>query len=240
MTSRNVEKASPSRLKLSLNEAINFNLKSIFIAIPKAGTTSVVSQIKPPGQPLIKAPHLNIVQVRDTIYTYLLKLSLGRNLEYPTKRVLNDQQLRKESRRIFDAFFKFASVRNPWARAVSLYSRREGVRVAGHISFQDFCERHIYASDTCIYPTLHANQIDWLIDESGDVVMDYIYKVENFEQAVKEIYDQTDGRIQLKVTRANHNPKSKSQSYRDLYNDHTRQLIAKRFEKDIDYFQYTF
>lgn len=240
MASQKDENTSVTRPQITLNEAINFNLKSIFIAIPKTGTTSVVSQIKPLGKPLIQAPHLNIVQVRDTIYTYLLKLSLGRNLGYPTQGVVSDQQLREESRRIFDTFFKFASVRNPWARAVSLYSRREGVRVAGHISFQDFCERHIYASDTCIYPTLHANQIDWLTDESGNMVMDYIYKVENFDKAIEEIYEQTDGRIQLKVKRANHNPQSQSQSYRDLYNDHTRQLIAKRFEKDIDYFKYAF
>jgi hypothetical protein len=140
--------------------------------------------------------------VRDIIYTYLLKLSLGKNLGYPTKGVVSNFQLRERSRQLFNDFFKFASVRNPWARAVSLYSRREGVRVAGHISFEDFCERHIYASDTCIYPTLHTNQLDWLVDESGHMIMDYVYKVENFDQAVKEITERTNERIKLVVKRS--------------------------------------
>ncbi len=112
--------------------------------------------------------------------------------------------------------------------------------MSGGISFENFCEKHIYASDTCIYPTLHANQLDWLVDESGEMVMDYIYKVENFDQAVQEIAERTNGRVQLSIRRSNYNPQSKSREYRNLYNDRTRRLIAERFEKDIDYFKYTF
>jgi hypothetical protein len=28
--------------------------------------------------------------------------------------------------------------------------------------------------------------------------------------------------------------------YRDMYSERTRKIIAQRFEKDIDHFQYTF
>lgn len=225
---------------LNLNEAINFDLKSIFIAVPKTGTTSVRTQIRPPGKQLISAPHLNIIQVRDIIYPYLLKKALGKNSEFPTKGTVSDQELREESYQIFSTFFKFSSVRNPWARAVSLYHRREGVKVSKQMTFETFCEHHFYASDTCYYPTLHVNQIDWLVDESDELVMDYVYKVEDFDKALKEIEEQTDGRIKLKVRQSNKNPKSKSNSYRDVYSDHARKIIAKQFEKDIDFFKYTF
>ncbi len=70
--------------------------------------------------------------------------------------------------------------------------------------------------------------------------MDYIYKLEEFSKAIDEIREHTNGRIQLKYKEVNQSSKSKSKTYRDLYTDHTRQLIAKRFEKDIDYFKYTF
>ncbi|MEM0981380.1 MAG: sulfotransferase family 2 domain-containing protein [Cyanobacteria bacterium P01_H01_bin.58] len=223
-----------------LNEAVNFDLQTIFVAIPKTGTTSIRDQIKSTGQPLIAASHLSIIQIRDVLYTYLLRMSLGKNTHYPTQGVLSDVEVREKRQQVFNSFFKFSSVRNPWARVVSLYLRREGIQVSEAISFTEFCESHFYSSDTCIHPTLHINQLDWLVDESGEVIMDYVYKMEEIDEAIKEISDRTDGRVQLKNIRSNQNPQSKSTSYRDLYTDYTRQLIAKRFEKDIDFFEYVF
>lgn len=247
MKSLSIPKNLVSRLSINKekglsfpNEAVNFDLQAIFIAVPKTGTTSVRSQIRPVGQPLISTPHLNIIQIRDILYTYLLKKSLSKNVDYPTKGVMSDAEIREKSHQIFNNFFKFSSVRNPWARAVSLYFRREGVKVAKHLSFDDFCENHFYSSDTCLHPTLHMNQLDWLVDKSGEVIMDYVYRVENFDEAIEEIKERTDGRIQLKPRRSNRNPKSKSGSYRELYTDYTRKLIAKHFERDIDFFEYTF
>ena len=40
-------------------------------------------------------------------------------------------------------------------------------------------------------------------------------------------------------TKLNVNPYSKSHNYRSMYNNKTRKIIEKRFEKDIDYFKYT-
>lgn len=223
-----------------VNEAVNFEKQAIFIAIPKTGTTSVRQQMSSRGKALIYDPHLNIVQVREAIYLYLLLKDLGNNAQFPSRDRKSDTDIRTASQEIFESFFKFSSVRNPWARAVSLYSRREGIEVREKLSFENFCEQHIYASDTCIHPTLHQNQLDWLTDETGEIVMDYVYKVEEFETAIANIRELTNGRIQLEFIKANKNPRSKSTSYRDLYSDRARQLIATRFEKDIDCFKYTF
>ena len=223
-----------------VNEAVNFDSETIFIAVPKTGTTSVRQQLSSKGKALINDPHLNILQVREALYVFLLINALGQNRTFPTQAQASDADLRARSREIFDRCFKFSSVRNPWARAISLYSRYEGVTSKEAISFEAFCEQHLYASDTCIHPTQHQNQLDWLTDESGTVLMDYVYKVEEFEPAIAEIRDRTNGRIQLAYNEANKNPRSQSTSYRDLYSDHTRNLIAQRFEKDIDFFKYTF
>ncbi|NES82663.1 MAG: sulfotransferase family protein [Moorea sp. SIO2B7] len=223
-----------------LNEAVNFDTQSIFIAVPKTGTTSVCSQLRQKGKALIPNPHLSIMQVRNTLYTYLLIKSLGKNANYPTRDLLTDAEIHAKCRQIFATFFKFASVRNPWARAVSLYFRKEGVQMQEQISFETFCENHLYASDTCRQPTLHKNQLDWLVDEDNNCIMDYIYKVEDFNKAIKEISEYTNGRIRLEYRHANRSSQSKAKIYQDLYTNHTRQLIAKRFEKDIDFFKYTF
>lgn len=223
-----------------LNEAVNFEKRCIFIAVPKTGTTSVRLQLRQEGIPLIGNPHLNITQVRDLIYVYLLKTALGRNNTFPSSSIPEDAALRAQANEVFNSFFKFSAVRNPWARAVSLYFRQEGVQVKDRWSFDEFCRKHFYASDTCRHPTLHKNQIDWLCDESGLCIMDYVYKLENFEDAIKEIGERTNGRLQLAIKKKNDSPGSLSQEYRALYTEETKSIIAKRFEKDIDYFKYTF
>jgi hypothetical protein len=223
-----------------LNEAVNFEKRAIFIAVPKTGTTSVRRQLKQRGKALIGNPHLNIVQVRDSLYVYLLKLALGKNNTFPTKSIPTDADLRASANDVFNTFFKFSAVRNPWARAVSLYYRREGVQVNDNLSFDEFCKNHLYASDTCSHPTLHRNQLDWLCDENDKCLMDYIYKVENFDEAISEIAERTNGRLQLANKRENRNPNSRSLKYQEMYSAETKKIIAKRFEKDIDYFKYTF
>jgi len=158
-----------------------------------------------------------------------------RGLELPAKVTADPQSLSDT----FGRFVKFSSVRNPWARAVSLYSRREGVKTRDKMSFADFCRNHMYASDSCRHPTLHHNQLDWICDEDGQCIMDYVYRLEDFDQAINETAERTDGRIQLASKKANQNPNSGSESYRDLYTEETRKLIASRFQKDIEFFKYT-
>lgn len=237
---RNFRRRPKQDMPSILNEAVNFKKQVIFIAVPKTGTTTVRSQLREKGTPLIPNPHLNIMQVRDTLYVYFLKCALGQNTNFPTESVPEDAELRAAAQEVFDTFFKFSAVRNPWARAVSLFFRREGVQLKDRMSFEDFLDKHLYASDTCRQPTLHKNQLDWLCDESGRCIMDYVYKVENFELAIKEIEERTEGRLRLVNRAKNTNPKSPSQNYRELYSNRTRKIIAERFQKDIDYFKYTF
>lgn len=225
---------------LILNEAINFEKQCIFIAVPKTGTTSVRVQIRQQGIPLIPNPHLDIIQVRDSLYTYFLMRSLGKNKSFPSESVPKDKDIRTQANNVFNTYFKFAAVRNPWARAVSLYFRREGVQLKVRRSFDEFCQNHFYASDTCCHPTLHRNQIDWLLDERGEVIMDYVYKLENFEEAIKEVLERTDGRLRIANRILNNNPQSLSRNYRDLYTEKTKKIITERFAKDIDFFKYSF
>ena len=225
---------------LILNEAVNFEKECIFIAVPKTGTTSIRLQLQQQGTQLIPNPHLNIVQVRDSLYVYILRQALGQNYSFPSKVIALDADLHSIAKQVFDNFFKFSAVRNPWARAVSLYSRREGVQARKAMSFDKFCINHMYASDTCRHPTLHQNQLDWLCDENGKCIMDYIYRLEDFDQAVHEIAERTNGRIRLESKKVNVNVNSSSRAYRDLYTEDTKRLIAARFQMDIEYFKYTF
>ena len=223
-----------------VNEAVHLEHKWIFIAIPKTGTTSIRTQLRQIGKPLIPNPHLNILQVRDAIGIFFLKKNLATNKSFPSVEVKTYSQIKIDSASFFSNAFKFSSVRNPWERAVSLFFRKEGVQEQQNLSFDQFIENHLYASDTCVHPTLHKNQLDWICDDSGKILLDYIFKLENFSNAIKDIFERTNGLIRLENTVANKNESSKSSEYRNLYSEKTKKMIAKRFEKDIDTFCFTF
>lgn len=226
--------------ELLLNEAFHEPLRTVFIAIPKTGTTSIRNQLKQDGCFWIPNPHLSILQVRDTIYPYYLCKSLGKNRSFPTQAFPTDQAIREKARQSFESFFKFSIVRNPWARAVSLYFRKEGESVSQKMDFETFCEHHLYASDTCVHPTLQRQQLDWLVDETGRCIMDYVGKLEAMDKAILEIAERTDGRVALAVQHDNKNPRSLAGAYQSLYTARSKKIISQRFEKDIDYFKYSF
>ena len=228
------------RRERNLCDSVNAELEVIFIAVPKTGTTTVRKQISPGRPYLFPHPHLNIMQVRELLYVSELTRSLSANDQFPSRGLATDAELRTRAREKFERYFKFASVRNPWARAVSLYFRSEGLQLSERMTFKQFCVQHQFASDTCYHPSLHRDQLDWLVDESGAMAMDYVYKIEEFADKIGEIREASGGRVNLEAMRLNVNDRSKSTSYRDVYDEETRQLIARRFERDIDTFKYSF
>ena len=126
------------------------------------------------------------------------------------------------------------------ARAVSLYFRNETIQVRETMTFDHFCENYFFASDTCRHPTLHKNQIDWLLDKNGTIAMDQIYKVEEFNTVINKISGKTNGRLKFKNQVLYRNKDSQSSTDRDLYSKRSQKIIAERFEKDIDTFKYPF
>jgi len=223
-----------------INEAIDLERKIIFIGVTKTGTSSIRTQLIQEGEPWVKPSHLNIIQIRDLIYPFLLKQNLAKNHTFPNSQRVSDLEIRKQADTIFEQCFKFSSVRNPWSRAVSLYFRSEGMQMKDKMTFEEFCKQHEYASDTCQNPTLHKNQADWHEDENGNNLMDYVFRIEDFTSEVNVIKEKSNGKVKLQAFSRNKNPNSLSRQYREIYNLNTKNLIAKRFEKDIDLFKYTF
>ncbi len=134
--------------------------------------------------------------------------------------------------------FKFGSVRNPWARVYSLYTRSEAIQCKSVMTFSVFVEKIRFASDTCLHPLRTRNQLDWFIDSDGNILTDYIYRLEDINQAIKDIEDLTSGGIILQKKRLNVN--NRPYDYRDIYGEKERIIVGKLFEKDIDYFKYDF
>ncbi len=181
------------------------------------------------------------------------------------------RQVNEELRFILQAdprvrdYFKFTFVRNPWSRVVSTYQNkikttREKVKLMfaerypglrdgmGFEEFVHFLVEHPQGSDS--HADRHwASQHLFLIDEKGQVLVDYIGKVENLEDDFRKITRQLGlGSLELPVLNTRDGWTGDTASlkqrdphdYRTWYNEETRELVRQRYAVDIDFFKYEF
>jgi hypothetical protein len=140
------------------------------------------------------------------------------------------------SRKEFKSFFKFAVVRNPWARAVSSYK----FRVKSHrIAFDRFVREALVERNKI--PDLDTRQIDaqtlYVHDEAGRLLVDKVLKHENLATEFAEISRTIFGRAELLPAV---NVSLDRRDYRSFYDDATAEIVAKVYAADIEAFGYKF
>lgn len=94
------------------------------------------------------------------------------------------------SRELYERYFTFSVVRNPWARAVSMYRYLDI-----NESFSDFVEKRLMRSlglgEADVDYWFFRPQIDYVTDETGEIIVDRIvhfeYLAEGFEQVAVEV-----------------------------------------------------
>ncbi len=135
---------------------------------------------------------------------------------------------------VFDQYFTFAFVRNPWDWQVSLY--HYALRTPRHHqhklakSFKSFDEY----LDWRVNEDFHT-QKERLCNAKGEIIVDFIGKTEDIEVDFGKICDKLGIESRLPhVNRTQHKP------YTEYYTDSTRALIEKHFIEDIDTFGYSF
>ncbi len=159
-------------------------------------------------------------------------------LGHPPKPHLDISEIKAEiDDLIFEEYFKFGLIRNPWDRVVSLYLRNEGLTMKDKMSFEDFVYWIQNSSDTCIHPTPKKNQLDWFTDVNGQILVDRIYKFEKLEEAWEDISKKINVYHQLPHLNKNAN---KKRHYTEFYTLKTKEVIERKFAIDINYFSYQF
>jgi hypothetical protein len=142
---------------------------------------------------------------------------------------------------IFESFFKFAFVRNPWDLMVSMYHfilrdpavpRHEQVKAAG--SFEGFVD-WVRATADPFPKGITKLQSEMLTDEQGRLLVDYIGHYEQLEEDFADVAR----RVGI-ADRLPHLNRSQHKDYRSYYSDRTRELVGECFKTDIDLFGYTF
>ncbi|GEM_PF-55872 len=144
-------------------------------------------------------------------------------------------------------YYKFAFVRNPYDRLVSWYSMAVNMGPRNRLweymlknsrNFEEFiknCTQTIHDYDgekNCFY-----NQLRYLTDEEGNMIVDFVGRYENLKEDFKKICGIID-LPQVKLPHIRH--KSKHTHYSAYYTPEMREIVAQRYAKDIEFFGYQF
>lgn len=131
----------------------------------------------------------------------------------------------------------FAIVRNPWSRTVSRYTfalHVEGDR-SGNQSFREFLdERHVYGERPYYWHRAIRGwypQIDYVIDEFGKLRCDVL------RFATDDVARYFELSKALKIRNISN---IDGKDYRDFYSTEEHDIVADWYQKDIDYFGFTF
>lgn len=140
----------------------------------------------------------------------------------------------------WDAYFKFAFVRNPWDRLVSWYHMCVQVTDPNPFSryvrdvaptFEDFVTK----ATTGMGERTTRNQLDYVADERGAVIVDYVGRYETLAADFGHVCRRFGLAAELP-----HVNTSAHRDYRDYYTAATRDIVAQRFARDIEHFGYAF
>ena len=117
-------------------------------------------------------------------------------------------------------YFKFTFVRNPWARTVSYWTYEKDTR-----SFRDYC---IEEKDIQFYRIKKP--------DCYELGVDYVGKSENLDQDFNHILD----RLNLPRVEVNTLNKSVYKPYKAHYTSELIDVIADKYEVDIEQFDYEY
>jgi len=139
----------------------------------------------------------------------------------------------------WEKVFKFSIVRNPWDKVVSHYFHRIKTNQTGlgdyPINFKEWVKLTYGEQNPKYYddPKYFMPQFDWLTDDKGEIMVDFIGRFENLENDFQLICKRIDVKADLPFEN-----KSEHKEYQYYYDDETKEIVRRWFRKDIETFKY--
>lgn len=151
----------------------------------------------------------------------------------------NDMQ-KYRTKDFLDAHFKFAFFRNTWERFCSAFFYLEDHYLKKHGSFENFvCE---VCNEVNTYKHNRgwhfAKQTDWLFNLDKNVCLNYVGRFEDINNDFKIICDRLS--VPFTPLKKLNASKRSATTYRDVYTDKTKSLIAEAYAEEIEYFDFKF
>ena len=207
---------------------ISHSRRCIFVHIPKTGGTSIENLVWPPPEE----------RAESDLWMGLIS---GYHNKYQTGGLqhLLARQIREEvGEALFDSYFKFSVVRNPWDRVVSQYlfmQRRPDL--CRFIGLEQGASLKRYLD--LIGLRQHVQwlpQVDFLFDSDGKPLVDFIGRFEDFPKTVRGITS----RLGIFAKVIPHEKRSVRGPHCDYYNEGTRRIVGSLYADDIEAFGYRY
>jgi len=208
---------------------ISHKHKAIFIHVPKTAGTSIVKALKPFDFTI----HFKIFN--SPFYT---KEMLQKGTAFCSKEAIKRLDIVTDTE-IWNKYFKFCFVRNPWDRFVSGYKKPGNTipfvcKKKDNNNFADYC-RNLPDESPILWHT-KLSQTEHITGEKGNIMVDFVGRFENLQRDFNTICD----KIGIKRVRLAWTNMSWHRHYSEYYDDETKEIIAKRYKKDIEMFGYKF
>tara|TARA_B110000444_G_scaffold260638_1_gene308413 strand:- start:1279 stop:2544 length:1266 start_codon:yes stop_codon:yes gene_type:complete len=193
----------------------------------------------------------NVIQKeKDHIYIHIPKTAgssayiqnfsyHGHNSRNPNYIYYKDSNKRKLSK------FSYAFVRNPWDRLVSafFYLKGGGNWLPDEEDYEKYLAKYSNFTDMLlnwdddILNQCHIKeQYKWICDDEENIIVDFVGRFENLQEDFNVVCDKTG----IPRNQLPHTNKTKHKSYTEYYDDETKQIVAEKYAKDIEYFGYKF
>lgn len=213
---------------------LNNNSNYIFYHLYKCAGNSLRDMINP-------IPHL--AHIYKPKYQ-CVELGNAHSLPRDIQKIYYD----KGQKDIYDNYFKFTIVRNPFDWLVSTYYyiikntlHNENTKVSG-MTFSQFLTYYVDVMMKNQGKELGHNKVctlyDYVSDEKGNVIVDYIGKYETLNDDMKFICSKI-GVPYTQVPLINVNNK-RQRGYKQYYDAESIKFVEENFAKDLEYFNYKF
>ena len=134
---------------------------------------------------------------------------------------------------LFNSSFKFAFVRNPWDRQVSLYHYI--LKTSIHPTHEKTKLLGCFKTFVFSRAKLRFSQYSWISDKEGNLLVDFVGRFENLEADFQTLCTKIGISTKLEHVNA-----TDHLHYQHYYDDETRDLTARMHSEDIERFGYTF
>ncbi len=205
---------------------ISHKYKFIFIAIPKTGTHAIRFALR---KHLAKddIEQVGLFVKKKAPYKEIASINHGHISANEIKKAVGEN--------IWNSYFKFACVRNPWDRFISyvffMYRNTDILKKNTLLTLKKIAKDSVHQKRI-----LFAPQYQFITDTSDALMIDYICRQENLQES----YDLACKKIGIPTETLNIINKSEHLPYFNYYDDELRNRIADLYQKDISLFHYTF
>lgn len=207
---------------------ISHSHKFIYIHNYKAGGTSIKRAFKTYNAPDFRGlPHKQKLLHLTAIRPWFFSNHFHSHIK---AKELKEQLPNK----IFNNYFKFSIVRNPWSWVLSHYTyalqqprhhQHELFKSMGN--FETYLKWRINEEYIC--------QKDFLYDSYGHRLVDYVGKLETLQEDLTRICEYLNTPY---IEAPHHNISNKDKGLHHYYTDKTLNMVAETWKEDIDAFNY--